>query len=170
MAEKTRRNTARSIRNAQVQRERAGRTPAGGSGVACSAEEMGAGTGGSGLGERQLAGGGIVIKNFGVAAPLNGGFELAAGFVFAKVLVEKVAEKFVLEGAIGFCLEGLLHLTEQRNVGKGSLAEDGFARLDVRLGKGPALGSNDGIAFFDAQHAEKNGGVHGGKKRVNFEA
>src|SRR5579864_1162390 len=43
------------------------------------------GHGGSGLGERELAGGGVVIENFGVAAPLDGGLKLAAGFVLAEM-------------------------------------------------------------------------------------
>src|SRR6266481_1569305 len=152
MAAKTKRKTAISMRNAQAQREPAGRTPAGGSGAACGTEEMGSGTGGSRLGEGQLAGDGIVVENFGVAAPLDGGFELAAGFVLAEMRLEEVAEKFVLDGAIGFCFEGLLHLAEQRDVGEGGFAKDGFAGLDVGLGKCPAFGSDDGVAFLDAKH------------------
>src|SRR6266478_1837560 len=170
MAAKTKRKTAISMRNAQAQREPAGRTPAGGSGAACGTEEMGSGTGGSRLGEGQLASDGIVVENFGVAAPLDGGFELAAGFVLAEMRLEEVAEKFVLDGAIGFCFEGLLHLAEQRDVGEGGFAKDGFAGLDVGLGKCPAFGSDDGVAFLDAKHAEKNSRIHGGKKRVDFEA
>ena len=88
------------MRNPQAQREPAGRFRVGGSGVACETEEVSAGTGGSGLGERQLAGGGVVIENFGVAPPLDGGFELAARFVLAEMFVEQVAEEFVGERAI----------------------------------------------------------------------
>src|SRR5258707_5301866 len=96
MAAKTKRKTAISMRNAQAQREPAGRTPAGGSGVACGTEETGSGTGGSRLGEGQLAGDGIVVENFGVAAPLDGGFEVAAGFVLAEMCLEQVPGTVVL--------------------------------------------------------------------------
>jgi len=40
------------------------------------------------LGEGQLAGGGIVVKEFRVAAPLNSGFQLTTRFVVAEVLVQ----------------------------------------------------------------------------------
>src|SRR5260370_34630024 len=91
-----------SMRKAQLQREPAGRFTAGGSGVVGAVERVRSGTWASGLGEGQLAGGGVVIENFGVAAPLDGGFELAAGFVFAEMFVEQVAEKLVVERAVGF--------------------------------------------------------------------
>jgi hypothetical protein len=158
------------MRNPQAQREPAGRFKVGGRGVACETEEVSAGTGGSGLGQRELAGGGVVIENFGIAPPLNGGFKLAARFVLAEMFVEQVAEKFIAERAIGLGFERLLHLTEQRYVGEGGFAEDGFARLNVRLRERLAFGCDDGVAFFDAQQAEENGGVHGGQERVDFQA
>ena len=67
-------------------------------------------------------------------------------------------------------MSALFHLAEQRNIGEGGFAENGFARLNIRLREGLAFGSDDGVAFFDAEHAEENGGVHGGKKRVDFQA
>src|ERR1700722_16171125 len=102
-----------SIRNDQVHREPAGRAAGGGSGVRSCVVTSGAvaGTGRLSLGQRQFAGGGIVIENFGVAAPLNGGFELTLRFVLAEVLVDEVMEKFGGHGAIRFCLEGLFHLS-----------------------------------------------------------
>src|SRR6266478_141650 len=112
------------------------------------------GTGASGLGESQLAGGGVVIENFGVAAPLDGGFELAAGFFLTKMLVEQVAEKFFGQSAVGFGLERLLHLAEQRNIGECGLSKDCFTRLNVRLCERLALRRDDGVAFFDAKHSE----------------
>ena len=66
----------------------------------------------SSLGEGQLPGGGVVIENFRVTSPLDGGLQLAARFVFAEMLVEKVAEEFVGESAVGFCLERILHLAK----------------------------------------------------------
>ena len=73
--------TAMSIRNDQAQREPAGRGAVGGSGVVVFGVTSGAaaGTGLSRLGrlserrlgERQFAGGGIVVEDFRVAPPLN---------------------------------------------------------------------------------------------------
>src|SRR6202040_1261015 len=96
MAARTKRKTAMSIRNAQAHREPAGRAAVGGSGVLCCVVASGAvaGTGRSGLGEGQLAGGGVVIEKFRVAPPLDGGLELALRFVFAEMFVDKVVEKF----------------------------------------------------------------------------
>src|SRR6266487_1542019 len=127
IAAKTKRKTAISIRNAQLQREPAGRFKVGGIGVVGALERMRSGTGASGLGERQLAGGGVVIKNFRVAAPLDGGFKLAAGFFLAKMFVEQILEEFIVERAVGFGLERLFHLAKQRNVGKSGFSKNGFA-------------------------------------------
>src|SRR5580704_17674286 len=112
MAAKTHRKRPMSMRKPQAQREPAGRTVGGGNGVDSENEDMSAGTGRSGLGEGQLAGGGIVIENLGIASPLDGGFELAAGLVFAEMLVKQVAEKFIVVSAIGFGFERLFHLAE----------------------------------------------------------
>src|SRR6202158_1118322 len=111
----------------------------------------------------------VVIENFGVAAPLDGGFELAAGFFLAEMFVEEVAEKFLGECAIGFSFERLLHLAEQGNVGESGLAENRFAGLNVRLSKRLAFRSDDGVALFDAKEAKQNGSVDGGEECINFE-
>ena len=157
------------MRKPQAQREPAGRFKVGGSGVAWEMVEVSAGTGASGLGQREFAGGGVVIENFGVAPPLNGGFELAACFVFAEMFVQEVAEEFIAKRAISFGFERLLHLAEQRHIGEGGFAENGFARLNIGLGERLPLGSDDGAAFFDTEEAEENGGVHGGEERVDFQ-
>src|SRR6202166_4887084 len=68
------------------------------------------------LGQRELAGRGIVIKNLGVTAPLNGGLQLAARFSRTEMFIDEVMEEFIRKGAIGFGLEGLLHLAQQGNV------------------------------------------------------
>src|SRR5260370_42406678 len=93
------------------------------------------GTGAARLGERQLAGRGVVIKNFRVAAPLDGGFELAAGFVLTKMLVKQIAKKLFIESAVGLRFQRLLHLAEQGNGCEGRFAKDRFAGLDVSLRK-----------------------------------
>src|SRR5260370_15549715 len=101
------------MRNAQLQREPAGRFTVGGSGVASAFERRRSGTGASSLGERQLARGSVIIKNFGVAAPLDGGFELPAGIVLTKMLVKQVPEKLLGQGAVGVVFHGLLPLAKQ---------------------------------------------------------
>src|SRR5580693_7766013 len=112
MAAKTAANTAMSIKNAQAQREPAGRSNVGGIGAGCVETASGVGTGGSALGQRQFAAGGIVIEEFGVAAPLNGGFELATGFLFAEMFIEQILKEFRGKSAIVFCFESLFHLTK----------------------------------------------------------
>src|SRR5216683_2303598 len=124
--------------------------------------------GASGLGERQLTGGGVVIENFGVPAPLDGGFELAAGFNLAKMLVEQIMKKFLVQGAVGFGFQCLLHLPQQGHVRKCGLSKDRFARLNVPLRKRLALRCNHHIAFFEAQKAQQGGSVDGGQQRVNL--
>src|SRR5207302_11272079 len=107
-----------SIKKPQLEREPAGCFAGGGSGAGSAARSAGAFTGPSSLGERQLAGLGIVIENVGVAASLDGGIELAAGLLRTEVLVKQVAENFFAERAIGFGAQSLFHLTAQRHVGK----------------------------------------------------
>src|SRR5271155_3315600 len=102
MAAKIKRKIVMSIRKEKLQREPAGRRCVGGIGVVDCVAVAVRDKGKSNLGERQLAGGGIIIKEFGVAAPLDGGLQLTARFVFAEMLVEQVAEKLVGKRAIGF--------------------------------------------------------------------
>src|ERR1700687_2446358 len=101
-----------SMRKAHDQRDPAGRTAVGGSGVAFCVAGMIAGTGRSGLAERQLASGGVVIENFSVAAPLDGSLQLAARLVVAEMLIDDVPEKLVGQGAVGFRFQRLLHLAK----------------------------------------------------------
>src|SRR5260370_23764407 len=151
MAENKKRKRAISMRNAQLQREPGGRFTVGGSGVASAFERRRSGTGASSLGERQLARGSVIIKNFGVAAPLDGGFELPAGFVLTKMLVKQVAEKILVQGAVGFGFQGLLHLAKQGYVGECGFAKDCFARFNVCLRKRVAVRRNRHIAFLHPQ-------------------
>src|SRR5260370_10218798 len=142
------------MRNAQRQREPAGGFTVGGSGVASAFERRRSGTGALRLGESELGGGSVIIKNSGVAAPLDGGFELPAGFVLTKMLVKQVAEKLLVQGAIGFGFQGLLHLAKQGHVGECGFAKDCFARLNVSLRKRLALRRNRHIAFLDPEKAQ----------------
>jgi hypothetical protein len=131
---------------------------------------VGVGTGGSALGQRQLAAGGVVVEQFGVTAPLDGGFQLAARLVLAEMFIEQILKEFGGKSAVIFGFESLLHLTKKRDVGKSRFAKDGFAFLNIAFGKGQTFGSDDGVAFFDFEQAEKCCGVDSGKKGVDFEA
>src|SRR6267143_1200324 len=157
------------MRNAQLQREPAGRFTVGGDRRRVRSRKSEIRHGASGLGEGQLAGGGVVIENFGVAAPLDGGFELAAGFFLTKMLVKQVTEKFFGQSAVGFSFERLLHLAVQRNIGESGFAKDCFTRLNVRLSKRLALRRDDRVAFFDAKHSEENSSIDSRKECINLE-
>src|SRR5271154_1046310 len=102
MAAKIKRKMVMSMRKEKLQREPAGRRSVGGIGVVDGGAAGVRDKGKSNLGEGQLARGRIIVKELGVAAPLDGGFQLTAGFVFAEMLVQQVAEKFVGKRAIGF--------------------------------------------------------------------
>src|SRR5216683_4501600 len=97
-----------SMRNAHAQREPAGRAAVGGSSVACCTAGVSAGTMDSSLGEGQLAGGRVIVENLRVTSPLNRCFQLAPRFVFAEVLVQEIAKKFIRQRAGGFRFQGLL--------------------------------------------------------------
>src|SRR5271163_4564631 len=95
MAAITNRKTAISIKKDQDHREPAGRFRAGGLAVAVCRVTVGEGTGRSGLGEGQLARGGVVNKKIRGAAPLDGGVQLAPCFVFAEMFIKEIAEEFI---------------------------------------------------------------------------
>src|ERR1700689_5240734 len=63
-----------------------------------------------------------------------------------------------------------MHLAQQRNMGERGFAKNRFADLDVRLRVSLSFGSDNRVALFDAEQAEENGGIHSGKKRIDFEA
>ena len=52
------------------------------------------------VGFDEAAAGGVEVEEFGVAAPADGGLELAKGFVFAELLVEDIMEELVGDGAV----------------------------------------------------------------------
>src|SRR5215467_2898801 len=134
------------------------------------ADGAGAGTVASNLCQLQLAGLGVIIKNLGIAPPLNGGFQLAAGFLFTEMLVKQVAEKLLAKRAVGFGPKGLFHLAEQRHVVECGLPKDGFASLNVRPGKSAARVRNDGLSLFDAKQPEQCGGLDRGEKGLEVQA
>src|SRR2546428_13081484 len=117
-----------SLRKAQLDREPAGCWTAGGSGVECTAASTGAGTAGSGLCESQLAGRGVVIKNLGVTPPLDGGFQLAAGFFFAEMLIEEVGEKLFARSRVRLDPAGLFYVAEHRHMGRGGFRKASLVR------------------------------------------
>ena len=68
------------------------------------------------LGQSEFAGGGVVIKNLGVTAPLNGRLQLPPRLRLTEMFIDEVVEEFVREGTIGLGSKGLLHLAQQGNV------------------------------------------------------
>src|SRR6202045_1868615 len=68
------------------------------------------------LGQREFAGRGIVVKNLGVTAPLNGRLQLPPRLRLTEMFIDQVVEEFIRERTIGFGLKGLLHLAQQGNV------------------------------------------------------
>src|SRR5215471_2636249 len=134
------------------------------------ADGAGAGTVASGLCQLQLAGLGIVIKNLGIASPLDGGFELPAGLLLAEMLVQQVAEKLFTKRAVRLGSERLFHLAKQRHVGQRRFAEDGLARLNVGLSKGAAFRRDDRVSFFDAKQPEQCSGFNRGEKGLEVQA
>ena len=56
---------------------------------------------------------GIVGEEFGVAAPVERGFDLLVHFRFSKAFVEKIAKEFHGHGVVGFLLERRVHLLQQ---------------------------------------------------------
>ena len=53
----------------------------------------------------EAAAGGIEVEQFGVAAPVDGGFELALRFFLAELFVEHVEEELFGDGVVGLGFE-----------------------------------------------------------------
>src|ERR1700675_3855136 len=108
--------TAISIKNTHGRRAPTGRAGARSNGPECwetGAVEV---TRGPHRGQREFAGGGIVIKNLCVTAPLNGRLQLPPRLRLTEMFIDQVVEEFIRERTIGFGLKGLLHLAQQGNV------------------------------------------------------
>jgi hypothetical protein len=112
---------------------------------------------------------GIVLEEFGVASPTDGGIELALGLLFAEMLVEEVVEKLFGSGVVTLGFESASDLAEEGDVGEDGFAEELFLAEDFGVGELVALGSDLGIALFDAEETELVGGIDNGKKIVEFE-
>src|SRR5215475_10692857 len=67
---------------------------------------------------------GVVVEQLGVAAPIDGGVELADGFLFAEVFVEDVVKELVGDGVGALGGEGAGDLADQGDVIDGGLAEE----------------------------------------------
>src|ERR1700739_3107005 len=98
---------------------------------ACGVRSAGEGTGGSGLRQRELSAGGIEIENLSVTSPLDGGFKLTFRFLFTEMFVQQILKKLGGKRAIGFGLQRLLHLPQQRNVIQRRFPENRFALLNI---------------------------------------
>ena len=83
----------------------------------------------------QAVTGGVIFKNVGVAAPVQGSFDLVLGFIAGEMLVQDVAEKFQRHGVIRFAVKDIGHLLEQRDMGQHSVAEQGLARGNIGFGE-----------------------------------
>src|ERR1700738_2863695 len=102
--------TAISIRKDHGRREPTGRAGARGKEPECWETGVVEVTRRLDLGQSEFAGGGIVIKNLAVTAPLNGRLQLPPRLCLTEMFIDEVVEEFIRKGAIGFGLEGLLHL------------------------------------------------------------
>src|ERR1700733_5515425 len=54
----------------------------------------------------------VIIKNFPVPSPVHRRIKLALYFIFRKVVIQNVAEEFVVDGVIGFALQDAIDLFE----------------------------------------------------------
>src|ERR1700692_2943046 len=110
--------TAISIKNAHGRRAPTGRAGARSNGPECWETGAAEATRRLDFGQGELAGRGIVIKNLGVTAPLNGRLQLPPRLRLTEMFIDQVVEEFIRERTIGFGFERLLHLAQQGNVGE----------------------------------------------------
>ena len=137
----------------------------------CSLRLVGSGGGDGfflGFGEGEAAAAGVEVEEFGVAAPVDGGFDLALGLVGGELFVEHVEEEFFGNGVVGFGFEGTTDLAEEENVLGGGGAKEFFLVEDLGVGEVGAGGGDGGVAFFCGEEAEDGGGVDDGKEVVDF--
>ena len=65
----------------------------------------------------------VVIKDFSIASPVLGGFELPLHFVFRKMFIEDIVEKFIRDCMILFAVQNAVDLLEDHDVLEGSVPE-----------------------------------------------
>ena len=121
------------------------------------------------LGKHEAAAGVVPVKELGVAAPGDGGFELAAAFVVAELLVEHVEEEFLGNGVVGLVGERAGDLAEQQDVIDGGLAEELFLPEDLGFGVGAAFRGDGGVALLHREEAEQLRGFDDGEEIVDLE-
>ena len=106
-----------------------------------------------------LVGVGVVVEQFGVAAPVDGGVELLLGVLRAESALEQVEEESRAEVAVGAGAKAFADRAHQWRAGACSLGEDLLAGLDVGGGEFLSdLGDFD-IAAADAEQVEHGGGI-----------
>ncbi len=117
----------------------------------------------------KAAAGGVEVEEFGVAAPVDGGFELAQGLFFAELLVEHVVEELFGDSAVALGVDGADDLAQEQDVFDGGFAEELFLAEDLGVGVGSAGGGDGGVALVDGEEAEELGGIDDGKQVVDLE-
>src|SRR6266436_1679643 len=93
---------------------------------------------------------GIIIKQFRVAAPLDGGIELALRFCSGKMFVEQIMEQFRWNAAIGFRTQSRSDLLKQRHMREQRFSKQLLALLNISGREFPAEFRNDCVAMIDA--------------------
>ena len=121
-----------------------------------------------GVGHHKAAAARIEVEQLGIAAPVDGGLDLALRLLFAELLVEHVEEKLFGNGVVALGLEGAANLAQQQHVLDGSVAEQ--LLLAQNLGVGELLaGRGDGcVAFFDLEEAQQLRRIDNGEQVVDF--
>src|SRR5579864_4341917 len=91
----------------------------------------------------------VVAEQVAIAAPIEGGVDLALDVLAGEVLVQDVAKEFQRHGVVGFVGERDVDLLQKRDAGQGSVPEQNFARGDVAFGELLAGGSDFEITFVE---------------------
>src|SRR5579875_1499279 len=113
--------------------------------------------------ERETAARGVEVKEFSIAAPVDGGFKLALGFIVAELLVEHVKEEVFRDGVVAFAAECAGDLAQQQHVLKSCFAEKLLLAKNLRVSEVAAGGRNRDVAFLHFEEAEKLCGLHNGE-------
>ena len=121
------------------------------------------------FGFHEAAAGGVKVEEFGVAAPADGGFELANGLFFGELLVEYVVEELLGDFAIALGLDGLDDLAQQQDAFERRFAEDFLLVEDLGVGVFVAEIGDGGVALVDGEEAEHLRGFHDGEQVVDLE-
>src|SRR5204862_536650 len=122
------------------------------------------------VGQHEAAASGVVIKQFRVAAPGDGGLQLPLALFLAELFVEHIEEKVLRDGVVALGVQRPANLAEQQDVVHGGVAEQFLLAQNFRVGKLLAAGGDDRIALLDIQEAEQLGGVHDGQQVVDLKA